>query len=181
MRELILQFLAMLILSSRMISQPLRLNRPTLLASTLKRATGVYQNPLHNPNMNKTVIITASNYGYLDFLHNFKCFTDRLKLKVLVLSMDSKIHVHVEHKMNSTFSSFYCHGNQTITEDLATFRSTQFNLITHTKTKAIIAIMTLGYDVIFIDSDIALIRDPVSYLVWRNVDYAFSHNKICPQ
>jgi hypothetical protein len=157
------------------------MNRPEELESTLKRATGVYQDPLYNPNMNKTVIITASNYGYVNFLYNFKCFTDRLKLKVLVLSMDSKIHVHIEHKMNSTFSSYYCHGNQTIREDPAIFRSTQFNLITLRKTEAIIAVMTLGYDIIFIDSDIALIRDPVPYLIWRNVDYAFSHNAICPQ
>jgi hypothetical protein len=189
MREVVLQFFAILILLSRLLSQPLKIgvseidevNRSKELASILKRAAGVYQDPLHNPNLNKTVIITGSNYGYLNFLHNFKCFTDRLKMKVLVFSMDSKIHVHIENRMNSTFSSFYWHGNQTITEDVATFRSTQFNLITHRKTEAIIAVMTLGYDVIFIDSDIALVRDPIPYLIWRNVDYAFSHNKICPQ
>jgi len=61
------------------------------------------------------------------------------------------------------------------------FRSKQFNIITHRKMEGIIAVMEMQHDVIFIDMDIALIRDPLPYLLWRNVDYVHSHNRICPQ
>lgn len=158
------------------------IQRSEELELILKKAVGVYQDSLYNPKMNKTVIITSSSYGYLNFLCNFKCFMDRLKLKVLVVSMDSKIHMKINQHMNTSFSSFFWQSNQTITGDeINIFRSAQFNSITHRKIEAIILVMTLGYDVIFIDSDIALIRDPIPYLIWRNVDYSFSHNKICPQ
>lgn len=152
-----------------------------VLLNTLRKAAGVYSDPLYNPSLNRTVIITGVNYGYLNFLYNFKCFTDRLKLKVLVFSMDSKIHAHIESESNSSLTSFYLTGNQTVNEATAIFRSSQFNIITNRKTEAVIAVMSLGYDVIFMDVDIALLRDPLPYLLWNNVDYAFSHNKICPQ
>ena len=42
----------------------------------------------------------GTNYGYVNHLHNFKCFMDRLKLKVLVFAMDSKVHQHITEKMN---------------------------------------------------------------------------------
>jgi hypothetical protein len=39
--------------------------------------------------------------------------------------------------------------------------------------------MSLGYDVIFADADIVIIRDPIPILLWKNVDYVHSVNAIC--
>jgi len=61
------------------------------LRETLALAAGVYRDPLKNPAMNRTVIITGTNHGYVNHLHNFKCFMDRLKLKVLVFAMDKQV------------------------------------------------------------------------------------------
>jgi hypothetical protein len=111
---------------------------------------------------------------------------DRIALKTLVLSMDEKMHNYVQTRMNSssagsTFYSFYWTGEDTVREEATTFRSKQFHVITNRKKEGVVGIMELGYDAIFIDTDIALLRDPVPYLLWKNVDYVHSHNKICPQ
>ena len=94
-----------------------------------------------NPELSKTVVVTASNYGYHHFLHNYKCFMDRLQFKVLVFSFDHKLHHHITHKMNSKtagslFYSFYWEGTsdqKVILETPTHFRSPQFNLITNRK------------------------------------------------
>jgi Nucleotide-diphospho-sugar transferase len=158
-------------------------------------AAGFYVDPNQNPALNRTVIITGANFGYLNHLHNFKCFMDRLSLKVLVIAMDRRLHQHIEGKLGrksaqdaistgkplSQFYSLFWEGKKVIREESTTFRSEQFNMITHRKTEATIAIMELGYDVVFVDIDIALVRDPIPYLLWNNVDYVHSHNRICPQ
>lgn len=155
--------------------------RSAALLGALEISAGVYHNQTDNPSLKKTVLITGCNHGYLPFLHNFKCFIDRLNLKLLVISMDHRTHSHIENKLSSTLKSFLWIGEQTVQESFATFRSPQFNVITHAKTSYTHAILSLGYDVIFIDLDIALVRDPLPYLFWEGVDYVFTHNKICPQ
>lgn len=156
-------------------------NRSASLRDTLKISAGVYHLPAHTPQLRKTVLITGCNRGYIPFLHNFKCFVDRLNLKLLVISMDEKTHWHVQNKLNDTLKSYLWTGEHAVHETFASFRSPQFNVITHAKTSYTHAILSLGYDVIFIDLDVALVRDPVPYLFWKGVDYVFTHNSICPQ
>lgn len=151
------------------------------LLKALALSSGVYQDSSNNPSLKKTVLITGCNHGYIPFLNNFKCFIDRLNMKVLVFSMDLRTHMHVQHRMNSSLTSFHWIGDNAISETSAIFRSEQFNMITHSKTIYTQKVLSLGYDVLFIDLDIALVRDPLPYIIWRNVDYVFTHNKICPQ
>ena len=40
-------------------------------------------------------------------------------------------------------------------------------------------VLKLGYDVFFIDPDVALIRDPLKYMLFKNVDYVHSVNLRC--
>ena len=49
----------------------------------------------HPPQLNRTVLITAANHGYLNHLLNFKCWADRLNLKFIVFAMDERIHSHL--------------------------------------------------------------------------------------
>lgn len=59
------------------------------------------------------------------------------------------------------------------------FRSKQFNLITARKKEAVHDILMLGYDVLFSDTDVAVIRDPLPYMLRTNVDYVHSLNYMC--
>jgi len=122
--------------------------------------------------------IINSNYGYLNHFHNFKCFADRLGFKYLVISMDPRSH---EYLMTRNITSVFLGGDVKIEEGSSVFRSKQFNLITIRKMTAVLNILRHGYDVIFCDTDVALVRDPLSFLNWSNVDYIHSHNMICPR
>lgn len=154
--------------------------RSDALLQKLKTSAGVYNDHLYNPLLKKTVLITGCNHGYVQFLANFECFMNRLNLKVLVMAMDAKTHAHIESNQNSSLKSFLWVGRDDVAERAASFRSPQFNIITHSKTTYTRTILSLGYDVLFIDLDIIVLRDPVPYLLWRNVDYVFTHNMRCP-
>ena len=69
--------------------------------------------------------------------------------------------------------------SSSVTSDSVTFRSKQFNLITARKKEAVHDILVLGYDVLFSDTDVAMLRDPLPYLLWKNVDYVHSLNAVC--
>lgn len=149
----------------------------------LKKAAGVYRNPTTvapGQDLSKTVIITGANYGYMNHLHNFKCFIDRLELKVLVISMDARTHKYVSEKM-PTLISFYWNDGSVVNEAATEFRSQQFHIITNRKKEAVLVALQLGYDALFVDTDVALLRDPMQYLLWQRVDYVHSLNHICPQ
>eukprot|EP01036_Dinobryon_divergens_P028204 gene28204-37108_t len=66
-----------------------------------------------------------------------------------------------------------------VTTDPQKFRSKQFNLITARKKEAVHDILKLGYNVLFSDTDVAMIRDPLPYMLWENVDYVHSLNYWC--
>ena len=40
--------------------------------------------------------------------------------------------------------------------------------------------MKLGFNVLFSDTDVVTTRDPLHLMIWKNMDYVFSINHICP-
>jgi hypothetical protein len=154
------------------------------IEDVLKRVAGVFKDPsvervgYDKARLNKTIIMTGCNHGFINHLHNFKCFMDRLDMKFLVVALDRKTH---DYLRNTTMESIYMHSdaNSGVSGESATFRSAQFNLITARKKEAVHDVLALGYDVLFSDTDVALTRDPFSYLLWKNVDYVHSLNGAC--
>jgi hypothetical protein len=158
--------------------------------SAVKAAAGVY---LQGPpptfpeslrdTLQRTVLITVSNFGYLNHLMNFKCFTDRLGLKFLVFTMDSRISGMIDKRVNHLNSSMighpWMHG-QKINEQSSKFRSKDFNIISNRKFEAALEVLKQGYHVIFSDPDVAIIKDPIIDLLKYEVDYVHSVNIACP-
>ena len=156
-------------------------NSVTLL-SMLKKSAGIYKDPLRQVGLERTVLVTGCNHGFLNHLHNFKCFCDRIGLKFLVIALDEKSHLHLSR--NTDIYAYHMVTDPTSTAPIvedhsAEFRSDQFNLITTRKKEAVHDILLLGYDVLFSDTDVAIIRDPMPYLLWSNVDYVHSVNIPC--
>ena len=158
------------------------------LTVILQSVVGVYREHLatHDADtkkiLDKTVILTASNYGYLNHLQNFNCFLQRLNLKFLVISLDLPTHNYILARTNMT--SFYWItdiADKKVMIAASEFRSHQFNIITNRKEEAVHMVLSLGFNVLFIDTDVALLRDPFQLIIWKNVDYVYSHNRICPQ
>jgi hypothetical protein len=106
-------------------------------------------------------------------------------MKALVLSLDDMSHQQVlmmQNAMptnNATLYSYRLHGKEMVMGMSANFRSPQFHVMSMLKIEGALKILKLGYDVLFIDPDIAVLHDPIRYLLWRNVDYVHSVNLLC--
>lgn len=124
--------------------------------------------------LGKVVLVTACNFGFVNHLHNFKCFAERLGMKFLVISMDAQVHEYITKK-TSMVSFLMFNG----TIESQEFRSQHFNMLTARKKKAVHDIMAEGYDVLFSDTDVAMIQDPLPHLRWSGVDYVHSLNFFC--
>lgn len=149
------------------------------LKRQLEKVAGIYKDPTKSKGLEKTVLITGCNHGFVNHLHNFKCFADRLGMKFLVMAMDKQAHHYITH--NTTMNSYLMVGGAVgdVTGASTEFRSKQFNLITARKKEAVHDILQLGYDVLFSDTDVAMLRDPLPYMNRINVDYAHSLNYMC--
>ena len=98
------------------------------LAEGLELTRGVYadQDKIATstfPNLNRTVFVTAGNMGYLPLLHNFYCHALRLRLKVLMVSMDDDVHRAVA---NWTNIYSYRWPRDSVSTGQTTFRSPEF-------------------------------------------------------
>lgn len=150
------------------------------LLPLLEKVSGIYsQVPSTSKHLSleKTVIVTACNHGFLNHLFNFDCYMQRLKMKYLVIAMDKKAYEYLS--ANTSIVTYYMHSDNEITTAPQEFRSKQFNIITTRKKEAVLAIMKLGYNVLFSDTDVAILRDPLPYMIWNNVDYVHSINAFC--
>lgn len=152
------------------------------LNAVLQRAAGVYKSKSHSsphPDMKKTVIVTASNHGYLNHLMNLKCFLDRLNMKFITIAMDEQVYENLSKRSDMiVFPKFDGVFGRTAA-GAANFRSKEFNIISFRKVEIVLEIMQRGYNVLFIDNDVALVADPFPYVLWRNIDYVFSVNIFC--
>lgn len=166
-------------------------NNATLIEA-IRKVAGVYRHiPQSNvsnslasqikPDLDKTVLLTVANFGFLNHLQNFLCFTERLSMEPLIVSMDEKLHNYLTNRTSYVSYFFDTTGktNLTVKSDAAGWRSQQFNLISNLKIVAALEVMKLGYNVLFADPDVAIVRDPVPFLYWKNVDYVHSLNFRC--
>lgn len=62
-----------------------------------KAMSGYYQDSSRNPKLKNTIFISGINYSYKDFYHNFKCYTDRLGIKFLPISLDENIYAYLKN------------------------------------------------------------------------------------
>jgi len=159
---------------------PSNLSADPQFVEVCKQMAGYYKDPNQNPALRKTIIIVAVNNGYADFLHNFKCYMDRLGMKFLPLSMDKKIHKYItENEVSPTYLLRDIPGRERVSSEPSGFGGRNFNLIGCRKIEAVGAALSLGYDVLFSDVDIAILRDPLHHIFYPGIDYVHSQNKGC--
>jgi len=100
-------------------------------------------------------------------------------MKFLVIAMDKQAYNYITN--HTTMHTFLMTGGSIgeVTGLPQEFRSKQFNLITAKKKEIVHDILKLGYDVLFSDTDVAMIRDPLPYMIRINVDYSHTLNYMC--
>lgn len=53
--------------------------------------------------------------------------------------------------------------------------------MTMRKFEAVLDILKLNYSVLYIDPDVAILEDPMPYMQFKNIDYVFSMDMMCPE
>lgn len=116
----------------------------------------------------------------MDMVRNFACFIQLQKLKLLFVAMDTKSFGNVPADLPHVKRLLYSEGSSELNEGVSKFRKGQFNDISFRKLKTVLLLMKHGYDVIFFDSDIALLEDPIPLLALKQFDYVHQLNWFCP-
>lgn len=130
------------------------LAKPSPTLSTLRHAP------------NNLVIVTASNWMYHQFLHNFKCNLDRLQLghTPLVYSLDMKTHNLSHHLALSSVLVSKEMGDDASPGHFQRVGPRSFNDITKKKLAAVVETLRSGFDVLFSDADVFWCQDAVQYI-----------------
>ena len=159
------------------------------LEKLLAKAAGIYQTPTAiSYNLSRTVLIASGDHRFFNHLSNWKCFMDRLNMKALVFSYDLKLHDFINRNTNENqtiFSYYYVPDNHT------------YHNLSNPNLFYIQMALKLNYDVFFMDTDsklcsfsccfylififclVAVVRDPLPSILYNNVDYVFTKDKIC--
>jgi hypothetical protein len=145
------------------------------LEEALQRVAGIYTDPLRQAGYEKTVIIASVNSGYVDFFFNLHCFLQQLDMKILAIALDTEAHA----LLKDYAYSFHYTGSLTpeTTGQVAKYGEKQFIDICIRRIEAIVEILQLGYSVLFLDVDVAVLRDPIPLLQWTHIDWVLSVDK----
>eukprot|EP01031_Cornospumella_fuschlensis_P024390 gene24390-29485_t len=117
--------------------------------------------------------------GYLPHFFNFKCFLDRLNMNFLTIVLDEETHTVLSNRTDLNLFPLYDGVLGKTTTAATSWALHSFNVLTSRKLEAVLLILKAGYHVLFSDADIAILRDPFPYILWRNVDYVHSQDSPC--
>ena len=154
-----------------------------LLLQAAQRATGIFQDKTAAAPYQNTVIVTAASLGYAKFLENWLCRAESLRLRYLVVSLDSKMYQRLTNTGDTVVGDFpyaaVISGGVVALHDVSVregpkapnvsdtlhhFRKGAFNVLSCGKMKAVGSILEAGLDVIFIDPDVVLLRPPTDLI-----------------
>lgn len=142
---------------------------------TLRSVSGIYPNTEHK----NDVIVLNANYGYLDFVINWVCTSNKLNINFVVLSLDDELHMHL--KNSTSIPSISGHAfNISSPPGYSNFASREFTLINYKKFITIHSILAKGYNVLYSDADTVLLEDPIPYLR-KDVDLEFQSDSDHPE
>jgi hypothetical protein len=142
-----------------------QLSKRSEFRGVVEQMAGYYTDEKRAPELKKTILMAGINYSYRDFYHNFKCFADRLGIKFLPVALDQQIYRYLHDVVKTpTFLMPDIPGRDKVPTSASGFGGKPFNLIGCRKLEAVAGALTLGYNVIFSDVDIAVLSDPIDHL-----------------
>ena len=60
-----------------------------------KKQAGYYIDSSKDPSRSNVLLMVGVNYSYRDFLHNFKCWMDKIGVKFLPVALDPEIYKYI--------------------------------------------------------------------------------------
>jgi hypothetical protein len=132
------------------------------LKDAIDAAIGIYQDStvtVPGLDLRNTLIVTATNFGYLNQMFNYKCYMERMKWKYLILALDKNTSDVLEVDSLGLITYPAWEDGQAASTVSSYFREPVFNFISLRKIELTYHILKMGYDVIFMDNDIPVIND----------------------
>lgn len=147
----------------------------------IRSAVGVYINQTKSVigKLQNTIVVTTGNSAYIDFLQNFMCYAMKHGIKFLFAAMEKRAFDMAPN--NEHIKPALMVNDNSISPHASGWRQNQFNHITIVKLEVVYYLMKNGYDVIFFDTDIILLEDPIPYMVLPQYDYVHQINEACPK
>jgi Nucleotide-diphospho-sugar transferase len=146
-----------------------------LEGDNLASNAGIYKKQRY-PGYTKDVIVMVANYGVLDFIVNWVCSYDTSNVKFVVVSLDEKLHDHIQKytKITSIDGSRF---NASAGSNTSNFMTGEFNTISHMTVKCIHGILSEGYNIFFTDVDVTpcLTLSPILTTVATNMRLCGPH------
>ena len=151
------------------------------LRSLLEQVKGIvpanYSSPTIRVSLSNAVFAIMVNHGFVNQARNLDCYMKRLNFKYLIIALDKAAYDEMKAGMNVTVYLSRIHSSFATAS--TNYGSSEYRSIVKYKTKMVQNILHMGYDVVFSDTDIAIVRDPFPYMVWNDVDYVHAPNCVC--
>eukprot|EP01065_Artemidia_motanka_P042547 TRINITY_DN5731_c0_g1_i1.p1 TRINITY_DN5731_c0_g1~~TRINITY_DN5731_c0_g1_i1.p1 ORF type:complete len:361 (+),score=3.59 TRINITY_DN5731_c0_g1_i1:47-1129(+) len=124
-----------------------------------RRHRGVYLNKGKVPELQRVLLVTATNWAFRLFFFNWQCFAQLHNFDYATLSLDKKIHSHIMSGSPATGprSSILMMDGDT---QYMRFGTLSYNSLTCAKIHGVNAFLQIGASVIFTDPDNVFLRDP---------------------
>ena len=145
------------------------------LEKTLRSVSGIYPDRVYA----NDVMVLYANYGYLDFIINWVCTSNKLNIKFVVLSLDDELYNHLKNSTNIPTISGHAF-NISSPSGFSDFASREFPIINYKKFVTIYSIISTGRNVLYSDADTVLLKDPFPHLR-RDVDVEFQSDSDHPE
>mmetsp|Transcript_21205 Transcript_21205/g.55302 ORF Transcript_21205/g.55302 Transcript_21205/m.55302 type:complete len:734 (+) Transcript_21205:388-2589(+) len=122
------------------------------------------------------VILTGVSYNYRDMLMNFVCNLRRLKIfdSLVIAAWDEDMY-RWGFQMGLPIFYFQTDVAVDVGRDLA-YGSKEFRKVTKLKSQVVLEILRMGYDVIWTDTDIAWLQNPLPKLAAMESDFVVQSN-----
>ena len=168
-------------------------NEDRQLVQAARRAAGIWMDKHKNSSMySDHVVVTASTTGFGDFLRNWICRAEALRMRYLAVALDQPLYVtltkgydpqgtvmypaagpgatvalhNVERRHNLTAGA--------VSGSLHMFRHDRFNDLSCGKIRAVAPMLRAGLNVLFVDADAAMLRVPIPMIpLDADVHYAY--------
>lgn len=128
---------------------------------------------------NNTVVISALNYGYRSMMMNWVCNMRYLNLTNFVIAaLDEDLYLYAQTRGLPTYfeNSILKGVDEHSLNSEASYGSVLFKKVTKMKTRVVVRILKLGYNVVWTDCDIIWYRNPLEYLWGLGADLAIQSN-----
>jgi hypothetical protein len=130
--------------------------------------------------MSLPVLITYSNYGFLNFAENLILnLIDKVKNhKTIFYCLDKKTHTFLSKKYNNQDLIRFVLMNTNVSENYQSYGTLEYNNITHKKIDILKHSIKKYNFIHFIDSDVVCIKEPdeTHYEKYKNFDIVFQYD-----